>query len=59
MTWSPQDLADKREGQDLEERTKLFLGMKEGKFHVPLEHTYVFIYIILFLHRLTYKKESK
>ena len=40
MTWSPEDLVNWIEGQDLEEKTKLFLGMKEGKFHVPLEHTF-------------------
>ena len=32
------------EGQNLEEKTKLFLGMKEGKFHVPLgTHTLIHI----------------
>ena len=48
MTWSPPDLADRIEGQDLEEETKCFLGTKERNFHVPLEHTYLFLYISSF-----------
>ena len=48
MTGSPPDLADRIEGQDLEEETKCFLGTKEGKFHVPLERTYLFLYISSF-----------
>ena len=44
MTWSPQDLVDRIEGQDVEEKTKLFLGIKEGKFHVPLEHIFIHIH---------------
>ena len=57
MTWSPQDLVDRTEGQDLEEKTKLFLGKKEEKFHVPLEH--LFTYIILFLHTLQERRNDE
>ena len=35
---------DRIEGEDLEEKTILFLGMKEGKFHVPLEPTFIHIH---------------
>ena len=44
MTWSPQDLADRIDGQDLAEKTKVFLGMEEGKFPVSLEHTSIHIH---------------
>ena len=43
MTWSPQDFADRIEGQDLEEKTQLFLGMDDGS-SVHFWNTHIYSY---------------
>ena len=43
MTWSPQDFADRIEGQDLEEKTKLFLDMDDGS-SLQLWNTHIYSY---------------
>ena len=40
-------MVDRIGGYDLEEKAKLFLGVKEGRFHTPLEH--IFIHLCHFL----------